>query len=202
MSKIGKILVVSVCALVGVCALRAATPGIRSGNAPVREAAAAQILSQRQRTIRDVEQVAKENVDKPGDASATTAIILLGKLRATEAVPFLVGHLTFHVPYLHTNPPTIPTEVLRPCAGALVAIGSPSLDPLMENVAGTDAPYGNGLDSYVFETVLGKPASLAFVQEGIDQEHDPVRQQRLKMFLAELQRGPAGPRPTAVNQSV
>lgn len=114
--------------------------------------------------------------DNQDDRDARDAVLLLGELRSTRSVPFLIDHLTSLFIFVEHTPSL---NEAYPCAGALVMIGSPSLDPLLVRVAQTDNFETTGLAACVFVDVLGNRAAAEFVQERLDKLTSPVARRRL-----------------------
>lgn len=110
------------------------------------------------------------------DRAAETSIQLLGDLQSTRSVSFLVDHLT-SLYVFHKHPVGIGGAY--PCAGALVSIGSPSLDPLLVKVAQTDDPKTTRLAAYVFVKVLGSNVAADFIQDRRSKLTAPVAKRRL-----------------------
>ena len=95
----------------------------------------------------------------------TNAIELLGQLRATEAIPTLIDHLSF-ISALHAIAKPIGHNDKFydfPALDALVHIGIPAFDPLIEKVAiDTDTTDINNI-AQIFVRSLGLDESLAFL---------------------------------------
>ena len=75
------------------------------------------------------------NEDKKG--SAKTVILLIGKLKINDAIPFLVEHISFQAFYKNVKR-LQPPEDRFPCVQALVDIGKGSLEPVVTMSKGTD----------------------------------------------------------------
>ena len=111
------------------------------------------------------------------DRAAETPIGLLGEFRSTRSVPFLVDHLvSLHIFHMHP----VGLGGAYPCAGALVSIGSPSLDPLLVKVTQTDDPLTSYLAAYVFVKVLGNSVGAFFIEDRRTKLTDPVAKRRLE----------------------
>ncbi len=100
-----------------------------------------------------------DQMGNPDDQAAKDAVVLLGEFRSVRSIPFLIDHLTLRVFEKHLQT----TMNLYPCVGALVDIGSPSLDPLLARVAQTDDPETARLAAYVFVEVLGNRVAVDFI---------------------------------------
>jgi len=119
-----------------------------------------------------------DQMGNPDDQGAKDAVILLGEFRSVPSIPFLIDHLTLRVFEKHLQT----TMNLYPCVGALVEIGSPSLDPLLARVAQTDDPETTRLAAYVFVEVLGNPVAVDFIEDRRGKLTDPVARRRLKQL--------------------
>jgi len=156
---------------------------LRSEKPKEREEAVEAVLGARHTTTQAVLEIAREFVgrdDRKG--TAKSAIILLGQVRATEAVPFLVEQLDFLVFYKESKRPQ-PTEDAHPCVDALIRIGLPSLKPLLGRVQQTEDEKILRLASVVFEKVLDKKAAVAFIASVAHAKEGSVEANRIARFL-------------------
>lgn len=121
------------------------------------------------------------------DATASI-IVLIGQLHAEEAVPFLLKHLAFR----DANQ-SVHDGLLKefPCVGALVNIGTPSLEPLMQKLTETDQ-VKVAFGGIILVKALGRNTAIAYVQERLNQQREPVQKQRLGRLLKYLQELPEG----------
>jgi len=119
-----------------------------------------------------------DQLGNPDDQAAKDAVVLLGEFRSVRSIPFLIDHLTLTVYEKHLQTPLN----LFPCAGALIDIGSPSLDPLLARVAQTDDPETARLVAYVFVEVLGNPVAVDFIEDRRGKLTDPAARRRLKQL--------------------
>ena len=90
---------------------------------------------------------------RPG--SAVTAIRLLGRLRAAEAVPFLVEHITFAGPQLRAVGSIVAWDRQYVAAAALGAIGGPAVNPAVAAAEASDDPARHLLTAFVLVQALG-----------------------------------------------
>ena len=121
---------------------------------------------------------ANNQIGNQDDHGAKNAIGVLGEFRSTRSVPFLVDHLTLPVFDLHSEN----LGDAYPCAGALVSIGSPSLDPLLVKVEQTDDPETIKLAAYVFVKTLGKDVGTCFIED----RRGKLRDTAAKSYLEQL----------------
>lgn len=173
-------------------------------NIPERQAFAGVILEEQGWTMYDLKQMVQDSLSE-GDRSRTAkvAIILLGKLRAVEAVPLLVENLTFEALYddmtgfvynnhEHTMPVTrIPTiEDDYPCVGALIGIGSPAIEPLMKKAEENDDDIFMRLTATILEKILDPRTAVAYLNDRLEQQNESIRRERLTRLLKYIQDEP------------
>jgi hypothetical protein len=157
---------------------------LRSPNPEDRENAAREILRSKSK-IKDrrdlsnaIENIARDFiVVKERAGSAKTAICLLGDLQAIESIPFLLENLTFYVFYKEAKRAQEIGDAY-PCAGALIGIGTPSLDPIITKTEETDDEDTNRIASWVVMKILHGEAS-AYIQERVESQNDEAIQRRL-----------------------
>ena len=136
-------------------------PALLSENHLERQAAYDGILADRQETIQELMSVVgRKDIDTTVNGPLHKAILLLGKLRATEAVTVLSSRLT----YLPDYPGGVvfvdemgPREAYYPCALALRDIGEPSIRAMVGTIgqASTSEEEGN-LAAWVIMEIEGK----------------------------------------------
>jgi hypothetical protein len=189
--------IVLVALILLVFSLRGSMASIEFGNDFTRDAVAHSILADRDKTIGQLEDVVKQDVNNPVKKKAVqTSMILLGMLRADEAAPLLASHLLFRVEdqdsgnglRLHSF------DELYPAVGALVKIGVPALDSLLYQASNTDDRKDDFLTNYVLVTVLGQRPAIAFVSDTIQAQREQKRRQRLNILLISLRKYPPLPR--------
>ena len=173
---------------------------LRSANKAERFEAALSLLRERRKTVEELQKIITENIKAAENTNdenikqvrwetARTSIWSLGKMRAVEAVPLLVENLTFLV--LDPLRGGQPIEEKLPSVGALIEIGTPSLEPVLQRVEGLDVQdrrvteYVARCAATVIRGVLDRKVAIAYVEDHIEQQNDPVRQQRL-MRLRQL----------------
>jgi hypothetical protein len=154
---------------------------LRSDDKKDRDEIGQLILQDRQRLVTELQQIVREFIaDKKKQEIATAAIILLGKLRAVEAIPILVEHLI--LPPVALRPTvTAPPSPLKahPSAGALIEIGSPSLRPLLKKVEVSSDEGTLVLAAIVINGILGPDLAVAAVELRLEQQKDAKVRQRL-----------------------
>lgn len=157
----------------------------------VRAAASAEVLSHRQpgdvaAIMRIVEKYVAE-----GNRQGTVkdAMMLLGKLRAIEAVPLLVRNITFQAFYKNTKRPQ-PPEDQFPAVAALIEIGEPSLRPVLERLAKEDGEELQLAGTSVLRGVLGKDGAQALLAKGASILTDEQAKARIKSAIALIDRLP------------
>jgi len=102
---------------------------------------------------------------------------LLGDLQSVDSIPFLLENLTFHVFYKEAKRAQDISDA-HPCAGALIAIGTPSLDPIITKAEETDDKDTNRIASWVVMKILHGEAG-SYIQERVESQSDEAIQRRL-----------------------
>jgi hypothetical protein len=152
-------------------------PKLRSENMDEREATAGQVEQCRLNTIENLESNVRDLVSEGSrDKTVQTSILLLGRLRAVEAVPLLVEHLTFSVFYKQTKP----WWDGHPCIQALSDIGFASLDPLLKQAEQTDDKEYLRCVQRVCTNVLGSEMAEKYIENRIEHTTDSIRKNRLQ----------------------
>jgi hypothetical protein len=157
---------------------------LRSPNPEDRENAARGILQSksdikdRRDLVNAIENIARDFIAvKERAGSAKTAISLLGDLQSVDSIPFLLENLTFHVFYKEAKRAQDIGDA-HPCAGALIAIGGPSLDPIISKAEETDDELTIRIASFVVMRILRGEAS-SYIQERVESQSVEVIQRRL-----------------------
>ena len=133
---------------------------LKSEERPVREKAAAELLRVQKDLVRTLLlELADRQDPRPGYRDRKELVIeLLGDLRAIEAVPYLIKHLTYRVPYkrLEINP-----IQAYPCARALIRIGTPAYPEIWSRLR---EPVNNELETrlvaYIVRQIAGHEIGL------------------------------------------
>ena len=109
---------------------------------------------------------------------ANELIQLIGTLRAKEAVPFLCANISYDGSDI-INASYKDITYYHPCAGALIEIGMPSLEPVLENACSTDDEKVSYLSAIVVKRVLGKELALNYMDSAIALEKSEEHKKRL-----------------------
>lgn len=153
---------------------------------PRAKESAQQIYFDRQWLIRGLVTIVKENVRTTGrEGVAADAIFLLGKLRAAEAVPFLVENICFQIQCERAETPS--PEKAFPCVEALVEIGPRllDLDPLLRKVQENDNEQMARCAATVLHRCLGPKLAIVCVKARIEGFIDSTQRARMRR-LCEL----------------
>ncbi len=144
-----------------------------------RKAAVAGILAARQTDIAKIIGLAENLLPKESrNGTVKDLILLLGKLRAVEAVPFLVRNLTVSVFYRETKRPQTLEDQL-PAVQALADIGSPSLDPVLARAESEDDEMTHRAAAWIWRAVLGAERAESLIANATMRQTDPSVKARL-----------------------
>lgn len=168
--------------------------GLTTENLKDREKAAEAIRKEHSKLIQQLITFSAEKVERldpkdpkspyPWHDSKHLAILLLGDLRAVQAIPVLFNNLEYK------NPKTPWTHVsweegdLYPAAGALVKIGVPAVEPAIDRLATEDEEgWGRRLCCWVIKKVLGTRLGKLRLQMAIEETRDPTVKKNLTATL-------------------
>ena len=146
----------------------------------VRARASSDILQRREAEIDVLMQLLERrlvNDDRQG--TVKDVMLVLGKLRASRAVPLLVRNLTYEAFYKNTKRPQT-TEDLYPAVAALIEIGSPSLKAVLERVTNESDPTVTRTAAAVIHGVLGGRWASSWLKEEASTERLGDRKRRLE----------------------
>ena len=146
----------------------------------IRARASSEILKRRDTDIDALMQLLERRLagdDRQG--TVKDIMLLLGKLRAVRAVALLVHNLTYEAFYKNTKRPQT-TQDLYPAVNALIDIGSPSLNPVLERLRNEDDPIVSRTGVAVIRGILGEHVASALVKEEASAERLPDRKRRLE----------------------
>lgn len=130
--------------------------GLLSANPLERQHASDRVLKQRADIIRElVSVIERPDTDKSCDGPLHRAIVLLGKLRAEEAVEPLADRLMF-IPEGFRVEEDIPSEAYYVSAVALVQIGYPSINVMLSRIKLTQDQRERSLAGWVVSQIEGK----------------------------------------------
>jgi HEAT repeat protein len=163
---------------------------LESEDQNVRALAVAELLKQRHADVAAVLAIVEKYLPDPvRGGTVKDAMLLLGELRAVEAVPLLVRCLTYEVYYKNTKRPQTADD-LYPAVRALSDIGSPAIEPVLERVAGADDPEVHRAAAAALRGILGqRRAHAILLQEAQANASAPARQ-RLRAAAAILDQLP------------
>ena len=137
--------------------------------------------------------------DRASRIAAEPAIAALGKVRAIEGVPVLVKNLTFAGtgdPAKHAGP--MPLGDALPAVGALVEIGSPAINPLIDRAMQGDDEAVATCAAIALNKVLGPQLAVTAARLRVAPGADAARDRRLDRLVAQIGRAakdPAVPQP-------
>jgi len=111
-------------------------------------------------------------VEYPWHDAKHLAMILLGDLRAAEAVPVLLENLEYRVPRFtdggYAQTMAVKGSGMHPATEALVKIGMPAVEPLVEKLAGVSEDcVARRLGVLVLDDILGRRLTRARLQKAI-----------------------------------
>lgn len=182
--------------------------GLRADHWQERAGAYGQLLRQQQAMVGELIRLAagKEAPAVPAPLGVESgfsfhspkhlAILLLGHLRAAEAVPVLLDNLRYKAPrslFGGAEPP----EFWHPAIDSLIRIGKPATEPTIEKLASSQDELERELCCRIIVRVEGDELAPIVVQLAIDQEEDPERKANLeaaRKYLPEKKLGPPGVR--------
>ena len=152
------------------------TSGLLSKNPLERQSTYNEVLAQRENIIRQLLAILER---KDADASYQgfyhRAIVLLGKLRAKEAVERLANILEY-VPENFETEEMLPSQAYYVAAQALVQIGQPSIPAMMTKIKHAGSLNERNLAVWVVMEIEGKDQALnrfetAAAKAGASHEH-------------------------------
>lgn len=144
-----------------------------------RKTAAGEILAARQaETAKIIELAEKYLPMESRNGTLKDLMLLLGRLRAAEAVPFLVRNLTVAVFYRETKRPQTLEDQL-PAIQALADIGSPSLDPVLKRAESEDDEMTHRAAAWIWRAVLGAERAESLLAAEAARQTEPAVKARL-----------------------
>jgi hypothetical protein len=180
--------------------------GLGSPTRELREAAAEQIRQDQQSLIgRLINYAAAEIKPLPSSVGDSTslpwhdskhlAILLLGDLRAPEAIPALLKNLEYRNPrkFLVDGYELGPVEGpgWHPAVESLIKIGMPAVGPAIEKLgAYTQDCLGRRLCIVVLKQVLGPRLAKVRLEMAVDEAKDDAARANLKAALEQLEPEP------------
>ncbi|HPA46721.1 MAG TPA: hypothetical protein PK395_13225 [bacterium] len=159
---------------------------LRSENPKERENATVMIVAARDEAIKQAEKIITESADiESQKGMVKTSILLLGKLQSQHSVSLLVNRLTFALFSMSVK--RVQTfEDAYPCVQALIDIGLPSIDPLVEKVKNDDDEKVVRCAGKVIKTVLGKDAAIEYLTQKMSKEGEEVKKTRLSRLVEQV----------------
>ena len=152
--------------------------GIRSSEAHSRKQAVNRIIQNRADLIQDL--MALVGNDAESEVVRSTAVGLLGQLRAEESVPLLLTNLFIGQPIATEEEVPI---VEMPVPKALARIGMPAVNAILADMANAADRerlkwYGN-----ILKGVLGQRDARALLADRIARERDSAQKDNMKLML-------------------
>jgi HEAT repeat protein len=156
---------------------------LKSEDSKERDNAAALLLQERAASVKELEAIVRGYMrDGQRKGTVKTAIDLLGEFRSAYSVPLLVDTLTFGVFYKETKKPQ-PPEDFFPSVGALIKIGMPSIEPVLEKAKKADDEQVSRNAALVLKGVLGSTLGRKKLELDLAKESDQVKKQKLSRLL-------------------
>lgn len=168
---------------------------LTSENIEERERAAESIRIDHKELIKLLLQLASKNVEPlsssdqlfpavyPWHDSKHLSILLLGDLRAIEAVPILLENLEYINP--KTLSGTIPKMLAYPAAEALSKIGMPAVDPTIKKLNEYESnSEGSNTCCWILQKILGVKLAKARIQIAIDETKEENIKKNLQNALS------------------
>jgi hypothetical protein len=153
---------------------------LESESPEIRAHASKEVLERRQADIAAVLKIVEKYLgDDTRRGTVKDNMLLLGKLRAAEAVDLLVRNLTFEVFYKNTKRPQS-VEDRYPVVQALIDIGIPSLRPVLDRVAAEDDELLARTGAAVLLGILGRTHARAVLTEEMGSAKSVSAQVRLR----------------------
>ena len=110
------------------------------------------------------------------------SIILLGGLRASRAVNILLENLFYQTPPKFSTTAPIPREEFYPAAVALIRIGLPSVNPVLEKLHFTESENEGNLCAWILVEILGKELSQKKIEHSIETIEREIEGQSRKLY--------------------
>lgn len=142
-----------------------------------------QLIKSAGRDVKPLSSSDPENIRYPRHDSKHLAILLLGDIRATEAVPVLLDNLEYRNPReLAGSYPDV--DGLYPAAEALSKIGMPTVGPTIEKLGRyTEDSLARELCCWVITKVLGTRLGRLRVEIAIEEARDETVRNNLAAVL-------------------
>jgi hypothetical protein len=169
--------------------------GLTAKNLQDREKAAEAIRKQRAELIKKLVGFAAEKVkplpssdprfiEYPWHDSKHLATLLLGNLRATEAVPVLLENIEYKNPRTMVVDEPLGSGGWYPAAEALSKIGMPAIPPTIDNLGTYDTNcLGRQLCCWVIKEILGPRLGKVRLEMAIEESREPAAKENLTAAL-------------------
>lgn len=168
---------------------RTALEKIRSTNIVERNQGVATITRERDYVVKELINIAREEQDReaswtPGATVKNCALRALGRLRASEAIPILIESIAPK----KGQSGVIEETGVSPAYSALIEIGVPATDKLLDEVAGEGSKFRREMCCRVLEGVYTRPIAAQVVRERLKKEDKPERVERLSRAVLFFER--------------
>ncbi len=148
---------------------------IQQNDRVMNELGARQMLAQRARQIRALQEVLGRPVTKDGRPAILQAIHLAGGIRAQEIVPLLTKRINLKDPEL-ANQEGVSVEELYPAVQALINIGSPSTSAVVDILERTPvSSFRRDLSMRVLTKVHDPSIAKLMLEQRLSKASDEVR---------------------------
>lgn len=158
-----------------------------------REKAAERIRQNHKNLIRQLIDLASKKTEKSGSKtrlllpnpydSKHLSILLLGDLRATEAIPLLLDNITYLNPKYQT-PSYLSAKDKYPAVESLIKIGIPAVQPVIEKLGTYDkASFARKNCCRILKEILGLRLAQLKLQIAIEETKEPTVKQNLTSVL-------------------
>jgi HEAT repeat protein len=158
---------------------------LESDSPEARRSAIERIVSKRDVPEEDIRALAEKHMQGPKKGTAKDAILLLGRLRSTSSVPWLLDRLTFSVFYKETKRPQPPADRF-PAVQALIDIGLPSIKPVLARAAANNDPEVRVAAGAVLVGILGSRGAVTRLESEIAAAREPAAKAALQATLDHL----------------
>jgi len=169
---------------------------LKSSDLKQREAEANKIKKERQKMVSQLIELAKEDVKPirkrtpnfpgvyPWHDSKHLAIMLVGEFRAIEAIPVLIENIEYINPKSIVSDEMISIVDYSPSAEALVKIGMPTIEPVIEKLGTYDRDcLGRQICAWIIKEVLGVKLGRYKLQLAIEETKDAKVKKNLQAVL-------------------
>lgn len=164
---------------------------LRSADPKEREEGARAISGQQKALVAELVALASEDVERlhpevpnsayPWRDSKHLSILLLGELRAVEAVPVLIEDIGYKNPRSIVATEPLDKDGWYPAVEALSKIGMPAIEPIIKKLGGYDEEcLGRELCCWVIKKVLGPRLGRVRLEIAIEESKKPEVKKNLQ----------------------